>query len=280
MAESTSPIRNKGLLITAVIVGVIAAVLYNVQIYQVRKSFEAEKVQLIKVNRPLEPGEQVLEQDLEIVELDKSVQDAVGDVFTAKQKSYILLQAVTQPVRKGEWLKWSHVQREAADAPSNQLPDDNFTTFPLKIDEDKSLGDVVRKGDLIDVYAKVFIPASASETGKSYTKHFRVLEAVRVVNVGGESGDQEPSGRPGISRRSEGQRRWNRLVVQVRRDHYERLMIIEDYIRGAWYVGLLRRDKRQPPDVGMVTDPVLLKLESRSGLGLDPAGGADERPWR
>ncbi|MFP4354602.1 MAG: SAF domain-containing protein [Phycisphaerae bacterium] len=265
MAESSNPIRNKGLLIAAAIVGVIVAVLYNIQIYQVRKSFQAEKVELIKVNRPLEAGEEILEADLEIVELDASVKDAVGDVMTADQKTFVLLQRIARPIRKGEWLRWSHIQELDRDSPSSQLESEGFTTFPITIDQDLSLGDVVTKGDLVDVYARVFVPADVSQSGKSELKIFRVLEGVRVVNVGGYSGEQENPDRPGRSRQVSGLRRWDQINVQVRREHYDRLMVIQDYVRGSWQVGLLRRDRRQPDNAGLVTDKTLLKLQPRLG---------------
>ena len=264
MAESPQSVKNKGLLITAACLAVIIAVLYNVQMYQVRKSFETKKLEYIQVTRDLDIGNEITRADLEIVEIDETVKAAIGNAVDAKNMDYVLNKPLVSRVRKGEFLRWPNIQSFDSGDNASYLQSDDYTTFALAIDPELSLGDVVQRGDRVDIYATVNVPASAAPDGKPIFATKLVLEAVRVVTVGGTSGarDGDASTRPG---RSQGLRSWRTLSVEVKRIEMAHLINLKDYVRGSWVVSLRRRDMSTPPEQGTIHDESLRRLKPFAG---------------
>ncbi len=267
MAEQTQTIRSKGLLITALAVGVIAVVLYNVQLYQVRKSYEKPTVRLLKVNRDVGPSRRLSEEDLETVEIDKSLQQSLGNVLLAREADYATSKVLRKSLQKGEWLTWAHFDADRASSPSAILSSTNHTTFTLSLDPDNTPGDILRIGDLVDVWADVFMPGA---NGRTQLKTKRVLEAARVVSVG----DQGPESAREAASQTRSERtpqRYRKITIEILRGERPILHAIRTHIpRGLWQVSLLRPDVPLPDKRGTVNDPELRKLDVRPVISDRP----------
>jgi hypothetical protein len=272
MAEQPQAIRSKGLLITALVVGVIAVVLYNVQLYQVRKSYETPQVKLLKLTRDISKvGEIPTAEDLEPVAIDKSLQQALGNVVPAKELEYATTQPLVRPVSKGAWLTWDHLQGSTETSPSANLTGTNFTTFALQVDPDLTPGDTLRYGDLVDVWADVYMP---NRQGKLELQTRRVLEAARVMQVG-LHGPQAATEGVGENREAKrGVKRYRSIGVEIRRDEVPIMRAIETHIPdGTWRLTLLRPDTPVPEKRGYVDDKDLRKLEVKPAVRRGPGGG-------
>lgn len=270
MAQQPQTIRSKGLLITAVTVGVIAVVLYNVQLYQVRKSYEKPTVKLLKVNRDVGVSRRLTEEDLETVEIDKSLQQSLGNVLLAREADYATSKVLRKPVQKGQWLTWAHFDADRAGSPSAFLSGPDFVTYPLRVDPDMTPGDTLRRGDLIDVWADVYVPG---RQGTRSLQPRRVLEAARVITVGNQgpvSGDDQGEGDPTQRRVVE---RYRKVNIEIRRDEFDIMWAIETNIPDrVWRVTLVHPDVRLPDRRGEITDEALRKLPIRAPMSDRPSG--------
>ena len=65
MAEETQGVQNKGLLLIALILGLVVAVVYNLHIAQVKRAQRGTMVHLLRYRRAMEAGDVVKADDVD-----------------------------------------------------------------------------------------------------------------------------------------------------------------------------------------------------------------------
>jgi hypothetical protein len=254
MAEETSGIQNKWLLIIALALGFIAVMIYNVHIQAIKRSLESDVVEVVRVLEDLAVGDRVTADAIEKTEIPRPAAQAVGDVVLWKNRQQILRDAgynVKRPVDKNELLLWTDVSgtidRRREIAPPGTI------RKPLNIETDESPGESLQRGDYINILG-IFSPPG------SPTKYYRVIEGVPVTAVGGVVADEDDDRARRSARRM---RSYRRIEIAVSKDVSEQLSNLETHRLGDWKLEVQRVGENLPPNHGQI-NPVLKPLAAKA----------------
>jgi len=239
---------STGLLITAGVVAVIFVVLYNIQISRITSKLTPDTKKVLKVNRDI-PANQIPERsDLDQVEIPISVFEALNNPMEVEYLDTATTTRVANTVTKGSYLLWADLHGNTGPETAGYLSSDEFIGHPLVVDPKLSIGDIVRVGNYVDIYG-VF-PMNVK--GKIEMKPVRILEAVRIVTVGGK-GRGTGASRAGDPVKSSGSRRYSELTVEIKRDEAPVLISVLTRNIGPLRVVLLNKNvKRNKNRIGLV----------------------------
>ena len=211
MAEETPKVKNKGLLIVALVLAAVVAVVYNIHIIHVRKAARGKTVKVLAFRRNMEPNEVIKSIDLEPKELAARWIEGLGDVVCGEdadpsnfRKVYDLKEGVT----RGLFLRWSHIGAGKTSRPSQAI-DKGMIAFPLEIDSRLAPGTICSVGDRVMVIGTLSVKGDA-------LKAYSVIEGVRVLAIGGVAGRPLDSsdGRKRLMRQT-AQRSYRSILIEV-----------------------------------------------------------------
>jgi len=232
-AEETPGIQNKGLLVVAAVLGLVVVVIYNIHIQDVRKAGRGKTVALLQYARDLEGGETLTRKDIELVRVPKESAQPLGNVVDEDNKDYAVGSKINQDVQKGQWVLWGHV---TAGRPRRPLqPKKGWVAVSVEVDPKTVPGELVWVGSRVNIVAMLPVrgqPPSAK----------RVIEAVRVLAVGGrtytnESGSRKQ--RPATSYRA--------ITIEVKKDVSLKLQNVLSHKSGNIRLELRNPDDSLPP---------------------------------
>ncbi|HHH75845.1 MAG TPA: hypothetical protein ENL03_02320 [Phycisphaerae bacterium] len=250
MAEEKQGFQNTGLLITAAVLAVISGVLYNVQIARERARLTPKTKKILRAKRDILAGQIAEKSDIEQVEVPKAVFNALENPIEAININDPLKTGLSMTVRKGDYLLWSHLLGNAGPETAGVISGVDFTGYPLELDPKGSVGDIVRVGNYVDVYGEFSLPVN----GIIERQTIRILEAVRIVTVGGK-GRGAGASRSGEPIRSTGSRRYGAMAVEIKRDEAPVLKNVLSRKIGPLTVVLLSKNvKRDKNRIGLVND--------------------------
>jgi Flp pilus assembly protein CpaB len=225
MAEDTQGFASKKLLIAAVALGVIAVVLYNVQINRVREASRGETVTLLRVTRDLRPGDRITERDIQRVEMDTEFVEGLGNVLKSSDAEYALQSTVNQPVPRGTWLMYEFTV-SLEEAQPSRIVSPGRVGAPITVDPRKTPGELLQPNDRVNIMGLLALPKKPPQT-------YRILENVKVLAVGGKA-YREPTG--GESPQFDGMRQYTKLTLDIPQDISQQLANIETYLVGSFWV--------------------------------------------
>lgn len=257
MAEQTQGIQNKWLLLIAVVLGVVVVIIYNAHIRAVRNELQGEKISLVKVNRDFKRGEKITIRYVEREQIPRSSAKAFGNVLRWKDLDILRDSGgrlINQPINKGQLLLWDHLLDFRRTRPSNTLRE-GMVAIPVEFDSDQSLGDILSVGDTVNLKGVFSVNGKAART-------YRIISAVRVLNVGGR-GAVEQTGKRAI--RSGGMKSYRKITIEVDEAVSLKLSNLLSHMLGKVQLELRRRDARLPPNAGKI-NPALESLAVQARL--------------
>jgi Flp pilus assembly protein CpaB len=213
MAEEVQNVRNKKLLLVALLLGGLVVVVYNLHIDAVRRAGTGKQVILLRFKRDMKRGEKVTANSLRKVYVDEGRAKALGHVVYLESEADFDAyqdQKLTRDVEVGQLLKPEQLSLTETESPSRRL-DANMVAHPLMLDPRLSPGEILRPGDRVNVLAEFQFH------GRDM-RFYRVIEAVQVHTVGG-MGAEEPvdAGRGRLANQG-GVRAFRTITVEVKPD--------------------------------------------------------------
>ena len=184
MADETPVVQNKGMLIVALVLGILVVLIYNWQIAQVREEIKGETVFLFRVRTDFKQGATLSMQDLEPYEVGKNIAESLGPVVSMtspEDRSIVAGYSINQPIRAGETLFWSHIDRKNDPPPSSRITP-GMVAKAIRLQ--KAPGDILRPGDLVNLLGRFPM--------RGILQPYRIIEGVKVVGVGGRTLKETP----------------------------------------------------------------------------------------
>lgn len=246
MAEQTQGIQNKWLLLIAVVLGVIVVIIYNAHIRAVRRELVGEKISLVKVTRDFKRGEKLTVRHVEREQIPSSSEKAFGNVLQWKDLDILRSSGgrlLNQPINKGQLLLWDHLLDFQRTRPSNTLRE-GMVAIPIEFDADQSLGDILTVGDTVNLKGVFSVGGQSPRT-------YRIISAVRVLNVGGQ-GAVEQTGKRALRRG--GMKSYRKMTIEVDEGVSLQLSNLLSHMLGKIQLELRRRDARIPPGAGRINE--------------------------
>lgn len=208
MAEQQQSIgvQNKWLILIAIVLGIMAAAIYNLHVKAIRNEYEGNSVEIVEVTRDLAAGDRLRGDCIKPYEIPASeaAKKSFGNVIKWSQHDMLLVEGgkrVNQPVKKGQFLLWDHITGREGTNPSNRISY-GMVLKSIEFDKSQSLGDALSAGDRVNLCGMFVLNGQP-------LKSYRILEGVRVLNIGGKGAAGET--------KSVGQS-YNRITVEVPED--------------------------------------------------------------
>jgi hypothetical protein len=275
MAEQTPAVQNKGMLVVAVVLGVVAVIVYNVQVAAVRQQSIGALVKVLQFDRDMKRGEKIdLTKDVSMKEISNALSAGLGDVAVAD--NFEQLKTMTQDgilnrdVRKGNFFSTSMVLTNEREDPASKVhnPGNVCRAVPVRMD----LSRLLRPGARVNLTA--MIPVSG---GKVIAE--RIIEDVYVLGVGSEI--ETDSAAPG-SASDQGLMSYRKITIEVSPQASLDLEQVLYYIGGGVNVELIPpgAPPRNDRTAGIVKPGLKERLEGTGatppkggGGGAPPSGG-------
>ena len=230
MAEETEGVRNKGLLLAAIAVGVAVVIIYNVHIERARQIAQGGRVDVMQYNRDMRAGDEIRPRDLKTVTVDADSAKAVIGWVRKTDESFLLGQVLRQDVRQGESTLMTHVTGDSGERASSLISEGKIGTT-LELDSTTSPGTICRVGDRVNITAIFEVQAGRPQA-------YRVIADVKVLAIGGR-GPTGPS-----DRRAHGDSRsYRSIMIEVSDEVSLMLENLKTRLIGAWGVEI-----RNPTD--------------------------------
>ena len=247
MAEETQSIQNKGLLLVAIILGLVVAVVYNLHIAQVKRAQRGTMVRLLRYRRAMEAGDVVKRDEIEGVEVTVQNARAFGNIVTERQKDIVIGQTLNQSVRAKQWVAMEHTTMGLS-LTADQAVTPGKVSVPVEIDARMSPGVMLSAGGRVNLVGRFALSNGPEQT-------YMIMENVRVLSVGGGAPDTG-----GIMSGPERAAKAYR-TIQIEMDPREhlRLLNVLAHIRGPVSVQVLNRHD-PPPETGGGVDDSLKSL--------------------
>ena len=252
MAETI--VWNKKLLIVSLILGVLAVVVYYLHEWSLQKRLRGETVRVLKWNRDMAAGEEVVEADFSIVDVSSSIANQVEGLVKENDKAFLIGAHLNRNVRKGDFVRYKDILESRV-----RTPDQDITlgmrALTIPIDPNYSPGEVIRVGSRVDLLGVV---ALKGKPPRAYT----LVKNLRVLAVGGVSEKPQPLSVTGKARRYGATRRVYRSVtVEVKPELAEKLVDLLLRIRGkVWVVVRNPAEPLKPNDfkgINPEVEPIL-----------------------
>ena len=233
MAEETQGVKNIGLLVAAIAVGVAVVIIYNVHIERVRSQAEGGRVQVLRYARDMRAGDEILMRDLKVFEVDAASVEAINGWARRRDTDFLVTSTLRQDVRDGEPVLMGHVTGGSGERPANSVGLDKVGTT-LELDSTTSPGTICRVGDRVNITGIFEVQAGRPQA-------YRVLADVKVLALGGR-GPDDPTA-PGARRSQGNSRTYRSIMIEVSDDVSLMLENLKTRLIGAWGVEI-----RNPAD--------------------------------
>jgi Flp pilus assembly protein CpaB len=174
MAEETQGIQNKGLLIIAVILGLIVVAAYHFHLSYVRNASRGDRLRVLRYMRSLDAGDAISEGDIEAVTIYVPDPKALETVMRERDRGNLVGQVVTESVRRGEYVTWDHTIGD--NGLDEEILGEGNRGLPIEIDAQISPGAAIRTGSRVDLTGFFVVGGVA--------RSYWIIKNVRVVSVG------------------------------------------------------------------------------------------------
>ncbi|HNX26696.1 MAG TPA: RcpC/CpaB family pilus assembly protein [Phycisphaerae bacterium] len=246
-------VQNKWLILIALVLGILAAAVYNLHIKAIRDEYEGNSVKIIELRRDLSAGDRLRSDCIEACEIPatEAARKSFGNVIKWSQKDMLLVEGgkrVNQPVRKGQFLLWDHITGREGTNPSNRISD-GMVLKSIEFDKSQSLGDALSAGDRVNLCGLFSLNGQPLQS-------YRIIEGVRVLNIGGKGA--------AVEGKSVGQS-YNRITVEVPEEVSLRLDNVLTHMTGQIQLELRPYSAPAPTDINI--NPLLGSLATQAVKG-------------
>ncbi len=179
MAEKTQGVQNLWLLATAIVLGLLAVVIYNVHISAIRDERKSQTEKVLTVAQDIRKGQSLKDSFLIEEEIFRDKGGAWEKHVLASRRDSLIKgkKPVFVTLRRGEYLMECHLTRpDQTDVAGVLRP--GMVGKTISVASDESPGDLLRADGYIDLLG-IF------QTKEGRFETIRILEGVRVVSVGG-----------------------------------------------------------------------------------------------
>lgn len=225
-------VKNKGLLVTALILGVVVVLVYNWHINQVRQAGIGETVRMLAPKRSMEAGEKLEVSDLKVISVETNFKDGLGSNFIFNTRPEELKdEELSRRVQRGRFLRWDDILGHGTLSPAENLSK-GMESFQISIEPRESPGQMLRVGDRV-VLMGVLAPPGMPVT--TYT----IIKGVKVVSIGGMAGDTGGSRAGARSGYTRVMRSYRTLGIEVRPETAVALSNIMTHLLGQLRVDVI-----------------------------------------
>jgi Flp pilus assembly protein CpaB len=226
--EPTSGLQNWKLLVIALVLAVVAAIVYNFHIHQISEAAKGTLKRLLVYNKDLQLGEKITLQDLDDVLVDTQYLDRFNPIVEPKDKDSVLGSPVSQSVLKNHFVLWGDVRPDTKDSPSSKIPE-GMVAHTIDINPQMTPGNMLRVGDRVNVYA--LLPDAKGKVGP-----LTIIEGVQVLAIGGRT----VSDRPAAGRSDDGSASYRSLTLALPKNVSLKLVNVLTHRSGDPWVDLCR----------------------------------------
>jgi Flp pilus assembly protein CpaB len=263
MAEESSGqgVSNVVLVVVSVALGMAAALVYNLHVRAIRNEGKGDLVAVVRASRNIEPGEEITSDHLEEVSIPRDLMDSIGKVVKRENAEIVLGTRPSRQIKKGEYILHTDLGQVGG---TEKWSDESKSVFTIEFDPRTSPGQLLKKGDYVDVYGIVDPPNGDRKT-------YRVLSAVKVEGVEGQSIDTRRSwASPGSDNSPS---RYRSIQILLEPEVIKQFGNVKTWVDGSLTVAVLHPNMvSRRRDAGQI-NPDLRNLSARSGAsgGSDPA---------
>jgi len=259
--EQAPAVQNKGLLITALVLGLLVVLLYNWHISEVRKAGIGDTVMLLVARRSLDAGEKLDPKDLKIVYVETHFRKGLGsNVVSGVSPEEVKDEVLSRGVQRDRFLRWGDITGHEDD-PKSGILRKGMEAFTLNIETNESPGQMLRQGDRIVVIGTLAVKGRAP-------KSYRIIEGVKVVSVGGLA-TVTGTGRSRFGGSSRAMRSYRSIGIQVDAETAVQLHNVVPLV-----IGNLRVNVLSPKDKGnKYVDPIPINKELKDVEPYIEGGG-------
>jgi Flp pilus assembly protein CpaB len=182
MAEQTSGVENKKLLLVALALGLLMVLIYNVHVTQVKLAGKGKEVILLKADHDLKEGSKITPKNIKKEVISASLVGGMTGLIvleTDKDLDRYTSEVLNQNVEKDSYLMYQHIQKDQGRLPSARIRPD-MVACPLVTDPALAPGEILRPGDHVNILGEF-------QFSGQRRKYYRIIKAVRVHTVGGRS---------------------------------------------------------------------------------------------
>lgn len=266
--EKSSGIQNKWLLIIALVLGALVVLVYNAHIRAIRSEKEGQYRDIVEMTKDLKADGKITRRHIAKIRIPAGDEKAFRKVIPWKQRDWLLAgggRRVNQAVKKGEYLLWDHVMGGSGASPAGTLGE-GMVAIPLEFDASQSLGDMLSVGDRVNLKGVFSVRGGPLNT-------YRMIEAVRVLNVGGR-GASEGSGRG-----RGGMKSYRKITIEVSEDVSLQLSNLFSHMQGEVQLELRSASNRLPINAGEI-NPALANLAQKAKVSQPRGSGVESVPAR
>lgn len=233
MAKEAPEVKNKGLLLVALVLGIVVVIIYNWHIANVRTSLQGKQVMLMTYNRAMERGEKVEAKDVvsEPIREDDAVK--LGNVVQKESEKFLVGRHLRQPVTKGQWVLWNHVTGRIQGG-SKEIKQ-GMVAITLTLDRRMSPGPLCRPGDRVNILAKMIVDPNPEAPARVV----RLIRNVEILATGSTAviGDVNPEGGPRRYATS-----YRSIAIEVGEDVSKKLYALLNFTKGDIWLEVLPED--------------------------------------
>jgi Flp pilus assembly protein CpaB len=207
MAEGVS---NKKLMVVALVLGVLAVILFYAYDSLKESRFRGERVRVLRWARDLRAGDPVTGGDILDFEISATAVKALEGVIKAQERGSLFSKdtTVTRGVTKNDFVRYTDILGTAGNRPSDDITE-GMLGVALPVDPVFTPGELLRVNDRVDLIGMLSLKGKPAE---AYT----LIENLRVVGVGGRAGSPEEDLGGHTGRRAEmGLRVYRSITVEV-----------------------------------------------------------------
>lgn len=245
---------NMVLILIAVALGIVTIVLTNVYIVDIRKQVEGATETVYRLNRSIDVGDKLREQDLSPVVLPLTIVEDFGKFITRKDLAAWKGEPLLQPARQGELLNFDMFTGRSTGGDLGIT--EGKVGCPIPVSSEGRPG-ALQPGMYVDIFAPVMVPGRGP-------KSMVVMERVRIFAVGNRTRDNSES-RSGSS--------YGNVTVEATPAEAQQLFTVQQWLGKSEF----RLVVRNPGDTNVLiidggVNPELLKLIEQTGPDMDVRG--------
>jgi Flp pilus assembly protein CpaB len=259
MADASSGLQNRWLLLIAIVLGLLVVGIYNAHIAVIRASQESRMVEVVQVNQDVQAGEKLTREMIVSRAVPEEYLDSIGDVILWKDKDSIVSlggRAVNQLVPKGYFLYYKDVFGSKSGKASAKLGE-GMVAHGIDVDPNQTPGGL-SVNDKINLIGKFQLP------GEAQARYVRIITRVRVYAIDGETTETNRGGR-----------RYNKVSIEVTEAVSLQLRNVLSHMIGDVAVELCQADAPITSEAGRI-NPELKDFTTAAGITAREARQRDD----
>ena len=228
MPEETPQVKNKGLLLVAIVLAIVVVIIYNLHVTRIRSSLQGEQLMLLHFTRGMQVGEKITRKDVQRSPVRKDTAEQLGTVVKEESISFLIGRKLRQEVNPMQWVQWNYIQGSDTGKDGSD-PGPGKVAITVELDSRAPIGPLCRPGSRINLLAFLHVPDMPP-------RMYRVIRNVRVLSTGMDV-VEGPSGQDSARRKTT--RTYRTIGLEIKEDQAPKLQNILIYADGKVYAEVL-----------------------------------------